>query len=266
MNQLREIKASSIHKIDRLMSELSRTKSLIELELRLIELAHTVIPADCIAWNNWSLDWSSFHSGTLSQPYQKTFESLLDRFAEVVARHPIIAAGEFWTSTKEVMKLSDFESERNFKDNPLYQEVYRHLDSKHQLSFAPVALQDRRVLLTINRTGSDFSSQDMQLVTYFGLKLARLAKWMEERTNFQNTLCALCSLVGKQVKLDGIDSLTPGDLQLITGLMQRQTLNEIAWRTGVQRNTIDKRLNAIRERLNLDHHKQLLSALAELRV
>lgn len=225
-----------------------------------------MLPSDCIAWNNWSPDWSDFQSASLNEPYDETFELLTSSFAQVIDRHPIIAAGEFLTSNDQVLRLSDFESERTFRNNPLFCEIYRYLDSKHQVTFAPVVLTNTRVSLTFNRSGRDFSDLEMEVFTYIGLRLARVATSVEQRQQLEGCLMALCKLVGEQIQLDGLQSMSRGDLLVVTALLQGRSLAEIAATTQVHRNTIDKRLSAIRERLNLDHNKQLLCALAELRV
>ena len=70
------------------------------------------------------------------------------------------------------MRLSDFESRRQFRENPLFREVYRHLDSHYQLADTPRLLEDRRIVLTWNRRAMDFTERDRQVCQFMGTRLA----------------------------------------------------------------------------------------------
>ncbi len=265
MTAFRDIKQSTRSRIDRIFCEMARLKDLSLLERRFIDIADQLLPADCLAWNSWSLDGSHFISGTLNTVYQERFDSLLELFGAHVNRHPILAAGKFWNSIEDVLRLSDFESNRRFRENPLYREVYQELDTQHQLCYAPVVLSDRRVLLTVNRSGRDFKDSEMQLVQCVGLRLAEVARWIEIREELESGWIKLANFVSLKLEDAKIDTLTQGDLKLVSDLIQKKSIAEIAAKQRVKRNSIDKRLGDIRERLNLDNQRQLLSALAQIR-
>jgi len=265
MPALRDIKQSTQSRIDRIFCEMARLQDLSHLERRFIDVADQLLPADCIAWNNWSLDGSHFMAAILNAAYQERFDALAELFGAHVSRHPVIAAGKFWHSVEHVLRLSDFESNRRFRENPLYGQVYQYLDSQHQLCYAPVALSDHRVVLTVNRSGRDFNNAEMQLVQYVGLRLAEVARWIETREELESGWIKLANFVSLKLEGAKIDTLTQGDLMLVSDLMQKKSIAEIAASQRVQRNSIDKRLGSIRERLNLDNQRQLLSALAQIR-
>lgn len=55
------------------------------------------------------------------------------------------------------------------------------------------------------------------------------------------------------------------DVVLLSKLLKSPSRETVAGAMGTRQDTLDKRLGSIRERLGLENHHQLLSALADLR-
>lgn len=53
-------------------------------------------------------------------------------------------------------------------------------------------------------------------------------------------------------------------MRLLKKLLKSGTRSGIARELGIRRDSVDKRFGSIRERLGLENHHQLLSALADL--
>lgn len=265
MAEFPDVSESVARRMDRAMVDLARLGDLASLETCFIETALQLLPVDSVAWNNWSLDGETYLSGRLNPPYQQRFELLLDAFAESIPHHPIIAAGEFWSITDQVLQMSDFQSQREFRGNPLFREVYRHLDSEFQIVFSPVALEDRRIVLGLNRSFRDFGGQEQQMLRYLGLRLAHVARWVERKQRLHGLLEHVTGMIGESLQLGSLADFSLRDVQMLEGLVRHGSISALARASGIRRDTVDKRLGAIRERLHLDHHRQLLSAFAELR-
>ena len=129
MTEFRELSDATVRKIDRMLNGMAELSSLEELEMRFVTDAILMLPADLLAWNNWTLDGSGLISGTLNDNYQARFDDLMEAFEATVGKHPIIAADQYSKSHTEVVRMSDFQNYGSFKQNPLFREVYRHLDS-----------------------------------------------------------------------------------------------------------------------------------------
>ncbi len=193
------------------------------------------------------------------------FENLLEVFAKVVPHHPVIAANRLGETTGHVLRLSDFESDRQFRGNPLFHEVCRHLDSHFQLAYTPCLLEDRRIILTWNRRSSDFTERDRQVFHFMGARLARISQGIEQRQKLERSWRALSGFVDARLGAGSVASLGAKDALILGELLKSGTRSGIARKMGIRRDSVDKRLGAIRERLGLENHHQLFSALAELK-
>ena len=265
MAYFRDISGKMARKIDRTMTSLAGLETLEALEARFMQESGALLPADCFCWNNWAPDLSHLMNFSLNKPYREPFENLLEVFSKVVAHHPVIAAGQLEATSAEVMRLSDFESSSRFRENPLFREVYRHLDSNHQLAYTPCVLQDRRILLTWNRRALDFTERDREILHLMGLRLGTISRRIEQRQQLGESWRALCGFVDARLPADSVAALSTRDVVLLAELLKSPYRETLARNMGTRRDTVDKRLGSIRERLGLENHHQLLSALADLR-
>ncbi|RYD19680.1 MAG: hypothetical protein EOP88_18050 [Verrucomicrobiaceae bacterium] len=265
MSFFRDITTARARSIDRTMMSMARLETVDELECRFMEIAGRILPADCFCWNNWSRDMSHLQTFSINDNYSECFNGLLDVFADVVGSHPVIAAGKLGDTVREVMRMSDFETASRFRENPLFREVYRHLDSHYQISFTASVLYDRRLVLTWNRRSLDFTDQDVQVFQYLGMRLGMVSRRVEERQMLDAAWKGLCGFIDPRLGAGSVESLGEQDGRVLAELLKSRPRDRIASEMGVRRDSLDKRLGAIRERLGLENHHQLLSALAALR-
>ena len=265
MRIFRDITSARARSIDRTMMSMARLDSVEELEHRFMEAAGRILPADCFCWNNWSRDMSHLQTFCINDNYSECFANLLDVFANVVGSHPVIAAGKLGDTVHEVMRMSDFETASRFRENPLFREVYRHLDSHYQIAFTASVLHDRRLVLTWNRRALDFTDQDSQVFQYMGMRLGMISRRVEERQLLDTAWEGLCAFIDPRIDSGSVESLGEQDGRLLAELLKSRSRGSIAMDMGIRRDSLDKRLGAIRERLGLENHHQLLSALAALK-
>lgn len=247
------------------MLSLTDVETLEELEQRFIQLAGKLLPADCICWNNWTKDLSGPISCRANEEYNERFDELVDAFTQTVSEHPLIAAGKLGDSLRQVMRLSDFQPILEFRENPLFREFYQHVDAHYQICYTASVLQDRRLILTWNRRALDFTDQDAQIFQYMGLRLGIVSRRIEQREKLDAAWKGLCEFVNPRMANASVDSLGEKDGYLLSELLKSRPRVEIAAGMGIRRDSLDKRLGAIREHLGLENHHQLLSALAALR-
>jgi len=264
MESYREISETAARRIDRTMLGMSDVTTLEELEIRFIGETGKILPADCLCWDNWSLDLTRLITFRLNDDYNDRFAGMLDVFGEVVSHHPVIKAGLFEATSESVMRLSDFENMANFRGNPLFREIYRHLDCHYQLAYMPITLEDRRIALTWNRRALDFNEREREILHYLGQRLGVISHRIEENRRLACDWQALSGFVSVRASDGLIDTLPPRDARLLAGLMKHRTRRAIALDLGIRSDTLDKRLGAIRERLGMENHHQLLAAIREL--
>lgn len=265
MKRLRNLRTSAAHRIGIRMAELKECRTLQHLEERFIEVAGRILPGDCLGWNNWEIDWGAPISATINDSYGEWFEQHFDEFSELVGYHPLLASGRFSECAQRVIRLSDFPCGGQFLQNPLYQRIYRHLDSRYQLGYAPARLSDRRIVLSWNRRGLDFSDAEKDQFQLIGRHLAALAKRIEETERLEAVWTELCSFVGKRSQMLPLGHIAASDLHLLTDFARGDSITSIAKAKGIRRDTLSKRVGMLREILGLENQRQLLGALADMR-
>lgn len=113
-------------------------------------------------------------------PCQQQFLHRLEAFHQTAGHHPVVVADPFQSMAARVVKPTDFQSAAGFRENPLYREVDRHLDSRDQIAFTPSHLPDRKVLLTLKRSRGDFSRAAEETPHFTGSCLDGIARAIEE--------------------------------------------------------------------------------------
>lgn len=263
MSNFRQVGEKMARRIDRAMLGMAGLQTIRQPRVRFLEESQSILPADCMCWNDWALDWSGQLDFLTHSDYMHTLLNLGDVFSNVLPHHPVY---EVIADTKRsVMRMSDFQSYGRFKNNPLFREVYRHLDSHFQIAYTAADLRHSRILLTWNRRAFDFDERERQVFHYMGLRLGVISLRIEERQELDHAWKSLCDFVGSRIPAGPVNGLGERDGQLISELMKFRSRDSIAQGMGVRRDSLDKRLGSIREKLGLENHHQLLSALAELR-
>jgi DNA-binding CsgD family transcriptional regulator len=267
MNAFRGISETVARRIDRLVLGIAGAGSLVDLEAAFLKVAGKVLPADCMCWNTWAPDWSRLLGCQSEAQYDAWFSANHELFNEYVGWHPVLAANPIRATALRVMRMSDYQSPREFKSkNPFYREVYRHLGFAFQVSYTAATLRSQNVILSWSREKSDFSDPESQVFRYLGDRLGEVCRRTEERQRLEESWKVLSDFVGAQWSTDSVVSLGERDVRVLADLLRGKTRAAIALKSGIRGDSVDKRLGAIRERLGLENHQQLLAALAELKL
>ena len=265
MPPFRELSERLTKNVDNTFFEMAHLRSIEDVEDYFVNNGSNLLSGECLAWNNWKSDWSGLTSASLNSHYHERFASLIDSFYATFPHHPMNTADWVQEASKHPLKLSDFQESRIFLENPIYKEVYRHLDSRYQLLASVCTLSDRHIIITLNRQKKDFSKRDMELLQYAGTRLALIAKGIDRNKFLEIEWRQLCELVGGKAHVDFFTSLKSRDLYLLDLIGKGYRIADIAQQQGVRRDTLDKRLGAIREHLGLENNRQLLRILSEMR-
>lgn len=261
--RLPDLPHSTARRIDRRLQEFTRLESLRDLEQRFLGEALRLFPGDFVCWNNWSNALGCPISMETNEAYRERAESLNEAFAATVSHHPIISHLD--KTLSHVMRVSDLESDGRFRRNPVFREVYRHLDARYQVAFTPTVLRHHRIILTWNRRAVDFDGRDAQIFHYMGVRLGETARILQERDDLTQGWRRLCGFLDLRLPFGNADDLLEQDAVVLAALLRSGSRTEITGRLGIRRDSLDKRLGSIREKLGLENHHQLLSVLAELR-
>ncbi|HEY9247980.1 MAG TPA: hypothetical protein VIO38_02565 [Rariglobus sp.] len=265
MSAFNEISGNQIRKIDIAMNDLSRLRDFDAVEGGFVEMAKDLLPADCICWNNWSLKMDTPLVCRTSPDYMVVLNDLNGVLNELVKHHPILVGGGHPLVSIRPQRMSDFQSHAAFKHNPLYREVYRHLDTRSQLSYTASVHATGIVNLSWNRRQQDFSERDRGVLHVIGRRLDVVLKRIDERRRLERMCRALQPAMEIAAGPGAAVTLSPQEGRLLAGLIRGAPRAEVAARLGWRRDTLDRRLAQVRDRLGFENTGQMLAELARLR-
>lgn len=260
MSRFREITVRDLRRLNGAMADLGDLPDLAAVERTFLQRADSLLPGSCICWNNWTLNMGSPITCRANPDYAEAFGRWGGSLNAFVGHHPI--AGAMPLTTLRPQRMSDFQTAGAFRENPLFREVYRHLESRFQLAYTASSHADGIVLFTWNRQHSDFTERDRDLLHLIGRRVDIILRRLEERRRLERACAAL--QVMQPVTNPSLPSvmLAPDEGRILGALLSGSSRKEIAVRQGWRRDTLDKRIATIRDRMGFENTGLLLSELA----
>lgn len=263
-----DITSADLRAIHRLTGHLVEAPDLDMLGRELIHGSEKVLPADFMVWNLWTPAMDEILSFEANHAqYRDAMAQRADALTATIHHHPVIAAGQLESARLKPLRMSDFQSDAAFKSNPLFQEVYRHLESHYQIAYNAILLADSQIILSWNLQNRDFTGREVQLLHLLGLQVAVLSRRIEERRHLRAAWDALnqgLAAVMGSVATSG-PSLRANDGRILSGLIHGEARADIAISLKWRRDTLDRHLGGLRERLGFENSGQLMQALAALK-
>ncbi|MCH6257951.1 hypothetical protein MLD52_15435 [Puniceicoccaceae bacterium K14] len=239
------------------ISSIIHWEELIECSLQhLLQL----IPSDCLCWNEWSPGFEYPKRIETNSPYTEAMASLLPILGETIDFHPVIRRLDWQGLGKEVHVLSNYQTQANFKQNPLFKEVYSHLDACYQAVYHFATTSSAELILSLNRRLCDFSKHECQLLKLTGDAIALVAKSIHQREDALKKANAIATLFEETYGLANITKLSTGEIILLQKLSSGSSVSNIAKTKNVRRDTVSRQLSIAREKLGLTSNKELVSA------
>jgi hypothetical protein len=257
--------------INRLTRQLLEVPDLQTLGREFLQGMAAVLQADCTSWNVWTPAMDSILSYEVNhEDYRDVVERYSESLNATIHHHPVIAAGKLDSAWQRPQRMSDYQSFGTFKSNPLFREVYRHLDSHHQLAYTAARLDDSLIILSWNRKARDFTDRDCQRLHLMGLRVRKLSERLQQTQRLNSMWDALASGLAEAAGLHlgpagTHPHLSEADGTILAGLIGGRSRDTIAASLQWRRDTLDRQLAAIRERLGFENSSQMLSVLAALR-
>lgn len=251
----------------RIRGYLHRSHGLVssdQLVEQFLQEFHAIVPSDYICWHVFSADFGVLLEHSVTSGYEEAIDSRMDAFAETVLQHPILTEVGFEGLWNRPCRLSDFAGAATFRENPLYREVYRHLDARYQLMFHVVTVGEHSIAFTVNRWLSDFTDSERQKLHYLSLGLRRLLAVQHERGLIERRLESLTLALEQQTGIIGLDALTTREVSALGAVYSTQTLASAADHSRVSLDTFKGQIASAREKLGVENTNQLRAALREL--
>ncbi len=220
-----------------------------------------LIPSDCICWNEWTPAYAFLKESHITETHREAICPLLPSLVHHLRHHPVIAHFGWDGLTARPHRLSDYQSQAFFRDNPLYVEVYRHLDARYQLAFPFCSTSTTELILLVNRRSQDFSEYERHLLQTAGQIIAPFAHHIHQRDQARRKASTVATIMEQTYGLLHLETLSPGELLLLKALASGQSVSDIARRKEIRRDTLSRQLSTAREKLRLGTNKELLSTL-----
>jgi len=135
--RLPDIRHSDLLKIRAFHSDLSTIDTKDELIERALRHFAKIVPADFLCWNEFDpVSFAPKYFQT-SDDYADIIKITVPRLSHTIDFHPVISRLGWESMDNKLFpyRLSDFETLAKFRHNPIFREVYRHLDSNYQLAY-----------------------------------------------------------------------------------------------------------------------------------
>lgn len=263
-----DVTATDLRAINRLAGHLVEAPDLDTLGRQLIGGSGKILPADFMVWNLWTPNMDTLLSFEANhEQLRDAMNQREDSLLATIHHHPVISAGQLESTRMKPQRMSDYQSHAAFKSNPLFQEVYRHLESNYQIAYNAIVLDESQIMLSWNLRSRDFTDREVQLLHLLGMQVATLSRRIEDRRHLREMWETLnCSMGAAMEPLAASDPLLgANDGRILTGLIRGEARTAIAAGLNWRRDTLDRHLGGLRDRLGYENTGQMLQALAALR-
>ena len=266
-----DLTAKDIAAVRRLTRHLMDAPDLMVLGRELIAGSGGVLPADFMLFNLWTLPMDAMVACQANdQQRREELERRNEALSATIHHHPAIAAGQLAAAHLRPQRMSDYQSDLAFRSNPLFSEVYRHLDLRYQVAFIAARLDDSQVVLSWNMGGRDFTDREVQLQHLLGAQVGMLSRSIAERRAFESAWDAITSGLAKiGGPANGLATSPPvlgkADGRILSALIRGDSRAKIAGDLQWRRDTLDKHLGALRERLGYENAFQMMRDFSAMR-
>ena len=136
-----------------------------------LQSLHRLIPCERVTYNEMDIEKQTAY--TNSTPNDPRIRQLSSLFTALMHQHPSVRHVQTDRAReREALRISDFLTNRQFQNLPLYREYFRHLDTTHQLAVNIDGSADLFINLAFNRHKRDFSDEEHAVLTLLRPHLA----------------------------------------------------------------------------------------------
>lgn len=126
-----------------------------------IDAIAQLVDSEATSYNEVNAAKNSFHSHL--EPGELQFPGCEEIFLEHIDEHPLVNHNQKYLDG-QARKISDFISQRQYRQLGIYCDLYRALGAEYQMSVCLPAPPGRIVGLAVNRRSKDFSERERMLL------------------------------------------------------------------------------------------------------
>lgn len=174
--------------------------------------------------------------------------------------HPVISTLGANKIQNVVGVISDFCGAKGFFDNPLYSEVYKHIDTRDQMVHNLGGYSGMSVWITINRSTVSFSQKEKEMMVALCKPMQSIFRELEKKLALRKGINYFSQLIQLDLHL-----LSPAEIKVLMALMEGKSIENVRQETGKARSTLDRQIASTREKLGMESTRTLLSHMVEIK-
>ena len=210
-----------------------------------------VVPAEIYGYNEVDLQRRQL-AAELDPPEARFPDDAL-LWALHMHEHPVLRAYQR-THDGSARKISDYLSQRQFHQLPLYQEVYRPLRTEDQWAVVLASPSSRVISLTVSRSRRTFSERDRLLLNLLRLHII-----------YAHQNAVVTTQRNKALGLKHGEGITRREADILAALAQGKTNKEIANSLGLSVHTVRSRLEDLYGKLGVNTRTAAVRRFLEAR-
>jgi DNA-binding CsgD family transcriptional regulator len=184
------------------------------------------------------------HGGSLGvyddYPRNTLTASAAEAFRTFGYQHPGIVAS--WNGLHDAIRVSDFLSMREWRRLDVYQECHRHIGGEHEIGMTVVIAPDSRAGFSLERSTSDFTERERELLDTLRPHLGWCYRAIGERTDAPGPSAEL---------LGDLLPVSPREAEVLACVACGNTNAEVAQELFISHHTVNKHLERIYEKLGV---------------
>jgi DNA-binding CsgD family transcriptional regulator len=163
-----------------------------------LQTLHHLIPCERVTYNEMSVEKKmAYAKCTPDDPRIRQLNSL---FTSLMHHHPSVRHLQAdQTREREALRISDFLTDRQFQESPLYRDYFRYVDTTHQLA---VSIDSFFINVALNRHKRDFSDEEHAMLTLLRPHLALAYRNAEQASQVMKNLSGLTATGAAVVRID----------------------------------------------------------------
>jgi DNA-binding CsgD family transcriptional regulator len=157
------LRSSDPDALDRLLRQLYAHRDAADFRTAVVPILSAAVPSDFASYTE--VDPSVPRILGITQPESEFIERNMDVLAAHVDEHPLIVHHRA-TGDGSARRISDFLSDRRYRELGLYADFYGRIDVNYQISVTLPAPEPLVIGLVLSRARSDFSERDRAVLNF----------------------------------------------------------------------------------------------------
>lgn len=147
--------------LNEVIGDLYSLRDLMTFHFQALQLLRKAVRVDSISYNEFDSSLKPLHTITGSAEHSDSYAKHGEGFRTYASQHPCWPS----VSTDRVNKITDLLTADQFRSSSLYNEYYRHIETKHQIFVPLPPNRQNTFFFALSRKTPDFNEKDRTILT-----------------------------------------------------------------------------------------------------